>query len=102
MLHIVSVYVALVIQRAVRIFSASYCTTLCGLSGSTILLHVIYTPHGFRGKIIGQKRVLIFSPTSVRNISHSKNNSGDSVTNAHKVPVVLVGFASNLSFSNMF
>jgi hypothetical protein len=103
-LHIVVVYVALITQHAIRIFSASYYTAICGLSDSTLLLHVIYlyTPR-FSGKNYRTETcVLIFSPTSVRNISSSKNNLRDIVKNAHKVPVILVGFSSKLNFSNKF
>jgi hypothetical protein len=98
------VCVALVIQHAIRIFSASYYTAICGLSDSTLLLHVIYfyTPRVSGKNYWTETRVLIFSPNSVRNISHSKNNSGDIVTNVHKVPIILVGFSSNLNFSHMF
>jgi len=100
----VVVYVALITQHAIRIFSASYYTAICGLSDSTLLPHVIYlyTPR-FSGKNYRRETcVLIFSPTSVRNISSSKNNLRDIVKNAHKVPVILVGFSSKLKFSNKF
>jgi hypothetical protein len=98
------VYVALIIQHAIRIFSASYYTAICGLSDSNLLLHVIclYTNRFWGENYWTEKCFLIFCPISVRNISHSKNNSGDIVKNVHNVPVILVGFSSKLNFSNMF
>ena len=65
------VFVALVIQNAVRMHRSS----MCDLSGCTIFfLHISQTVR-FSGKVIEHKtRVLILSTTFVWNISHSKKN----------------------------
>jgi hypothetical protein len=51
---------ALVIQHANRIFCASHYVAICGLSGSTILLHILVNII-FRKNLLRIKCVLIFS-----------------------------------------
>jgi len=65
-----SVYVAIDIQHAMRMRHI----VICGLPGSAVFVHIISQTARFSKKIVTEHTicVLIFSPTSVWNISHSR------------------------------
>ena len=73
-------------------------TVICGLSGSTILFHIISQTARFSGGGDNEHKmcVLMFSITFVWNISHPKKNEGNILKNVHwsscKVLVILVRF----------
>jgi len=73
----VCVYFALVILRENRILSAPNCIAMCGLSDPITFSTLSHKWHDFFKKKFFKDAncVLIFSATSVWNISHSKNNS---------------------------
>jgi hypothetical protein len=85
---------------------APYYIFICSLSGSTIFFHISHKRHEFREKIIEHKMcVLIFSTTSVWNMSHSKNNSVryNKYTGFHlKYPLFLSDFNESWILSTDF
>ena len=96
--------IALVTRHENRIFSALYCTVMCGLSGCIPhFLPLSHTRHRFRGGgEVGEHKTcdLSSSTTFVWNISHSKNFQRDIEVrmSSCKVPAILVRFFTELRF----